>query len=983
MFVNLNVKSHYSLLSSILSIKDIISFALNNNQKYVVLTDFNVLYGVVEFFDLAKKNNLIPIIGLEIFYEPSLSNLVLFAKNNNGYKNLIKISSFTMCKTKFNLDDYLDDIIVVIKSGNYLPKKNVEYFYANSKCNKGIAFNEVNCLNSDDSYLINILNAIKNDYVFQTLDEIHFNVKNNQFLTTIEANKIYSKKQLDNLQNLLSKINLNLDEFHTNLIKFPTPRNISSRLYLQTLCKEGLKKRFQNKNIIPNEYINHLKHELNVIDSMGFNDYFLIVYDFINWARKEGIIIGPGRGSVVGSLVAYSLFITDVNPLEFNLIFERFLNPDRKSLPDIDVDIMDTRRDEVIDYMFNKYGADHAAQIITFQKIKAKMAIRDAGRVLNIDLKEIDLISKLINSKYDENLDEAILNTEKLKQKVKEYPELFKIAKRLIGLPRQIGTHAAGIVLSDVVLTDIIPVQLGLNNRLTSQFSMEYLERFGLLKMDLLGLKNLTIIDNILKLIKANENKGISLLDIPLDDKKTFELFSSQKTNGIFQFESPGMKNVLKLMQPKTIEDLSLVSSLFRPGPQDNIKTFIKRRNNEEKTTYISNNLVPFLKDTHGIIVYQEQVIEIVKVVANFTLAQADIFRRAISKKDEKELIMLEQNFVESAIKNGYTKKIAMEIYQYILHFANYGFNHSHAVAYSLLGYWLGYFKVHYPTEFFVTLLEANVSDEKKVNIYIKEAIEKNIKFFNPDINYSKESFYLEGKKIFFGFNSIKGIGNETIKKIIKTRNNMPQNKFDLYVAAIRELHANKVNQKSLENLIYAGAFDNFGLNRKTMINNLSTLLSLSFFGKNVSNNEYEIKIFEMDQKDIQLYDEYQENVLGLTLKENQIKLLKNKFPSVQTLTLNEIQNFSSGFHKVLIKIINIKVFETKAKKIMAFINVQDDVMNDFKIIAWNPSYKKYENFLVKGNICLIQLRVDEKGFYLSKVLQLYDEKQQDFFEIN
>ncbi|WP_052663050.1 DNA polymerase III subunit alpha [Mycoplasmoides pirum] len=982
MFINLNVRSSYSLLLSTLSINDIVQFAIQNKQKYVVLTDYNVLYGTVEFFDLATKNNLIPVIGIEIFHEKSDSNLVLYAKTNVGYKNLLKISSNIMTKLDFDLNKYLDDVAVVVKSGNFEPKKSVEYYIANSNDNNGIAFQEVNCLTNEDKYLINILNAIKHERVFQSKDEIYDDSQGLPFLLEKEANKKYSKNQLNNIDKLLNNINLDINKIYTNLLKFPTPKKVSSRVYLQTLCKEGLKKRFHNINVIPKEYIDRLKHELDIINSMNFNDYFLIVHDFINWSRKENIIVGPGRGSVVGSLVAYSLYITEVDPLKFNLIFERFLNPERKSLPDIDVDIMDTRREEVIDYLFNKYGQSHTSQILTFQRIKSKMAIRDVGRVLNIDLKEIDVISKLINSKYDDDLQLAIDKTPKLKQKTKEYLELFTIAKKLINLPRQIGTHAAGIILSNEEITNIIPIQLGLNDRLTSQFSMEYLERFGLLKMDLLGLKNLTILDNIIKLIKKTNRKEIILNNIPIDDKKTFDLFCLNQTNGIFQFESAGMKRVLKMMQPKSIEDLSLVSSLYRPGPQDNIPLFINRRNKKEKITYISNDLKPFLENTEGIIVYQEQVIQIAQAVANFSLAEADIFRRAISKKEEDKLVAIQSNFINAAVKNKYSVDDANKIYQYILHFANYGFNHSHAIAYSLLGYWLAYFKAHYPLEFYVTILEVNVGDENKVNLYVNESKNKNIDFLMPDINLSQQSFSILNNKIIFGFNSIKGIGNESIKKILLTRNNLKKKLFSSYIETIRLLHENKISQKMLENLIYAGCLDSFSINRKTMINNLSTLLKLSLFGNNVDNSEYKIEEFEMDDQETHEYQEIQQNLLGINFEKNSIELIKEKNNIQDIIPLIDIQNKENGYYSSLIKINFIKVWQTKNNKTMAFINIEDNSLNNVELISWNFSYEKYKQYLLKNQILLIGFKKDLKGIYLTKIFKIYDEKKEKLVDV-
>lgn len=980
MFVNLNVRSHYSLLLSALSLQDIIDFAVVNEQKYVVLTDVNVLYGAIDFFDLAKRNNLIPVIGLEIFHQLTSSNLVLIAKSNAGYVNLLKISSLIATDEPFDLNDYLTDIAVILKDGSFQPHdKKVEFYLGDGSADdNAIALNEVSCKNKEEAYLINVLQAIKNEQVFDSESQVYTLNEEAWFITEQEAKKRFNKTQLNNLEKLLNNIKWDVNEFHTELLKYPVPKKIAPNIYLQALCKEGLKQRFHNSNV-PKVYVERLKHELNVIDQMGFNDYFLIVYDFVNFAKSEKIVVGPGRGSVVGSLVAYALHITDVDPIKYNLLFERFLNFERKTMPDIDIDIMDTRRDEIIDYLFSKYGKNHVAHIITFQRIKAKMAIRDVGRILKIDLQEIDSISKLIDSKHDENLNEAINNSTKLAKKAKEYPLLFEIANKIINIPRQVGTHAAGVVLSNVNLTDIIAVQRGINNRLMSQFSMEHLDRFGLLKMDLLGLKNLTILDNILHLINRDQKNKLSLNQIRVDDARTFNLFAAGDTNGIFQFESHGMKRTLRMMVPKTLEDLSLVSSLFRPGPQENIPTFIKRRKKEEPIEYVSKSLEPILKDTNGIIVYQEQVIQMVQAVANFTADQADIFRRAISKKDDSKMKELKIEFINKAITNNYKETDAEKIYDYIYHFANYGFNHSHAIAYSLIGYWLAYFKVNYPLEFYTTLLQANSGSSEKISTYTSEAISKGIHFNLPDINASAETFNIINQKIYFGFNSIKGVGSESIKKIIEARNCMPLQRFESFVEAVGQLSKFKINAKMLESLIYAGAFDNFGLNRKTLITNLSDVLSIAAFDPEAS-DQYKLQDEVMSPTDYEEYKKLQEKTIAVNFENDTrtsvLKSIREKLMVAWNLkTLNAINSGEHIYANCLSIISKFKVITTKTGKQMAFLTIKDDTGVCDKIIAWAGQYEKYKDIIKNDLVTIMSIKTDEKGMVLLKILAYYNEE--------
>lgn len=979
MFINLNVRSHYSLLMSGLSIKDIVDFAVANNQKYVALTDFNTMYGAVEFFDLAKSKNLIPIIGLEIYEKKSKSLLVLIAKNNKGYTNLLKISSNIMCEQDFVLEEFLSDIIVIVKEGEYNLKNHKDFYVAESGHENSLALRFVNCKTEKDAYLVNVLQAIKNDQILDigNNSEIELWKEKAWFLTEAEAKKEFNKKQIENLEKIVSSTSWDINEFHTDLLKFPTPKKIAKNIYLQSLCKEGLMQRLGNSKV-QKSYIDRLKYELDVINKMGYDDYFLIVYDLVNYAKKNNIIVGPGRGSAVGSLVSYALHITDIDPLVHNLIFERFLNPERQSMPDIDIDIMDNRREEVIEYLFSKYGNEHVAHIVTFQRIKAKMAIRDVGRVLNIKLSEIDKISKLISTMYDEDLDLAVTKSQALAAKQKQYPSLFKIASALIGIPRQVGTHAAGVVLGNDKLTEIIPIQLGINNHSMSQFSMEYLERFGLLKMDLLGLKNLTILDRIIKVIKKIRKVDIELSKIPLNDKKTFDLLSIGDTNGIFQLESPGMRGVLVKMKPNCIEDISITSSLFRPGPQENIPSFIARRNKQETVTYVSDSLKPILSSTNGIIVYQEQVIQIAQTVAKFTPAEADLFRRAISKKNDSEMKHLQNQFILGAIKNGYSKSDSEQIYNYIYQFANYGFNHSHAIAYSLIGYWLAYFKANYPLEFLANLLSMNSGSSEKVSIYISEAISKNIKVLPPNINLSQPSFSIYKKAILFGFDIIKGIGNEAIKKIIEVRNQLKNKNFTDYVEAVCLLYKNKISQKILESLIYSGAFDLFGHNRKTMIENLNKIIENFAF---ILSKEWVHKIVdsEMTSEEVNEYNNLQADTVGLYLAEHPFKKIKSELSdgSFNIIDLKNLVNQTVEYGQVFVKVISIRTTKTKSGKEMAFAKIEDDTSKS-DLTIWPQIFVKIKDYFQRDLICVLSAKNEGKGLIMMKLFAIYDENTKE-----
>jgi DNA polymerase-3 subunit alpha len=504
-------------------------------------------------------------------------------------------------------------------------------------------------------------------------------------LTDEQAQCKFSVDALKNLEQVITSCAWIIKQSNEiNFVNYDS--KISSKILLQTKCRDGLKKRL-NSTQAPKTYIERLKKELTTIDQMHFNDYFLVVQDYVNFAKRNGILVGPGRGSVAGSLVAFVLGITEIDPIEHDLIFERFLNPYRQTLPDIDIDFMDNRRNEIIEYLYERYGPEHVAHIITFQRMKAKMAIRDAGRILGIELPLVNNICKLISVEYDLNLTSAIKNDKQIATIANKYEELFDIANKFLNFPRQIGLHAAGVVITRTKVDDIIPIQSSTDGINATQYSMEYLEPLGLIKMDILGLVNLTTINETLKLIKKNHSVNVNLSKINLKDKKVFDHLIRGDTVGIFQLESDGMRNLIRKIKPTSIEDISITSALFRPGPQKNIPIYLKNKANPETIKYLNDDLREVLSSTYNIIIYQEQVIEIVQRVAGFSLAEADLFRRAISKKNADKLGQLREQFISGGITKKYSENELVTIFDFIYEFANYGFNHSHSLAYSYISY--------------------------------------------------------------------------------------------------------------------------------------------------------------------------------------------------------------------------------------------------------------------------------------------------------
>ncbi len=904
--INLNVHSYYSLLSSSLSIDKIISFAISNNQEYVCMVDKNVMYGAFEFYKKAKEKNLKPIIGLQINYKNS--EIVLLAKNNDGYHQLIKISSNIMQEIDYELEEFLNDNLFIVKLNGEFEYNSNNFYINGGDQNNSLACHEVYYYDENDFITFKVLQAIKNE---EKLFKFNIYEKSfeNCFWLPNQIQSFYSNIAVQNLQKIVTNCNWEMNfNKENNILKYQNSFNLSSKDYLQKLCYLNLDKYLQKKNLLlqKNIYFDRLNYELDIIDSKGFNDYFLIVFDFVHWAKNNDIIIGPGRGSAAGSLVSFCLNITEIDPLKYNLLFERFLNYERTSMPDIDTDIMDIKRDEVVNYLYKKYGNDHVCNIITFSHIKAKQAIRDVSRVFDIDLKIVDKITKNISSNYDEDILMAVENNKVLHDEYLQNDFLFTIANKIINIPRQISVHAAGIVLSNSILKNVIPLQKTFDNKVVTQYSMEYLEELGLIKMDLLGLKNLTVIYYVLKMIEHLHNKKIDLLDIDLEDKKIFEMFSLAQTDGIFQFESPGMKRILKRMKPTSVEDLSLVSAMYRPGALGNIDIFFDRKLKNEQPKYINSDIENILSPTFGAFIYQEQIIEVVKTMANFSGSKSDNFRRAISKKKDDVILELKKDFINGAIQNHYSMQQANEMFEYIKEFGNYGFNHSHSISYAMLSYWMGYLKYHYPLETISVLMTYGDNSKDKLVGYVQEAKRFNINVCPPNINKSSLSFVIFNNQIIFSLVSIDGLGIELAKKIIAIREKMPEKKFTDALATISILNNNGISKKKIESLIKVGAFDELLLKRNFLLKNLDVLCDKKI---NLLNDKYEFLFdLNLDYNIVENYDEYskfENEILGISFYKSKYEILLESFQD--KFKINSIQSISnSKNYYIFVEIKNI-----------------------------------------------------------------------------
>ncbi|GAE28106.1 DNA polymerase III alpha subunit [Halalkalibacter wakoensis JCM 9140] len=863
--VQTHVYSEYSLLSSTNRIEELVKKAKEIGYEALAICDHHVMYGIVPFYEACLKYDMKPIVGLEatINDQGEKSLLRLYAKNEKGYMNLLKIATKighnqekVPSIMKQDILPYMSDVLITIpfqggpldgmlqKGEKELALKWIESWKGSTHLsdwfmelqildgesgqkreqikqfakNKGIqiiATHPVRFLQEQDAASFQVIRAIREgvkaeDYPLEQKERSYY------LQTPEQMKKRFANEAeaLEQTKAFSSLCHIDLELGQRKLPQFPVEKGNSSDL-LRRLCEKGCQDRYGHAN---EEVLIRLKQELDVINQMGFQDYFLIVWDFMKYAKEQGIITGPGRGSAAGSLVSYVLQITDVDPLKYDLLFERFLNHERVSMPDIDIDFPDHRRDEMIAYVQRKYGHDRVAQIITFGTLAARAVVRDVGKVLGIDSYVVGQLAKEIPQAPGTTLEKAKNASDRIQAMLaesKDVAALWGIASQLEGLPRHASTHAAGVVISAEPLTEVMALQAGQSSISLTQAPMDVVEKVGLLKFDFLGLRNLTLLEVIIKVIYNQYGTRIQLSNIPLDDEKVFQLLGSGATTGIFQLESEGMRSVLKNLKPTEFEDIVAVNALYRPGPMDYIPVYIRGKHGKERVSYLHPDLEPILKKTYGVIVYQEQIMQVASKMAGFSLAQADILRRAISKKKKGELEQQREAFLAGATQKGYTKTVAMDVFQLIERFANYGFNRSHAVAYSMISYFLAYLKANYPLAFYTALLSGVWNHSEKLAHHIKEAEEAGYEIFPPSVNKSEVLFKIEEEGIRFGLLPISHVGLQAAKWIVETRKHEPYK--DLFQFAVK-MNQKIVNKKAMEQLIKAGAMDEFLQDRATLL---------------------------------------------------------------------------------------------------------------------------------------------------------------------
>ena len=888
---SLNIKSDYSLLKSLIKINDLIEYAKKNNINILSLCDNN-LCGSLEFYNACKQNNIKCIIGLEYIYENK--KIYLFAKNYNGFKNLLLIS-------RYGLKEY-EDIILI----NDKPIYNFEFYDINK-----LYFKEIRSLDKENEPALKYLEAIDKNEKIENIP----NIENVTF--EIIQDKI--------IEQIINKINLNLDH-KEEILKYS---NEDSYKLLKQKIVEGTKIKFGET--VPKIYLDRLKYELEIINKMGFCDYFLIVHDYVKYAKDQKILVGPGRGSAAGSLISYVLDITEIDPIKYNLLFERFLNIERVTMPDIDIDFEFDRREEVINYCKNKYGNNKVANIIAFGTLKSRAVIRDLARVMELDVNDLskNINPNLLLKDNYENI-KKYLTTYELKK-------LYKLGLLLEGLKRNITMHAAGIVMSNNDLAQSVPMVLNGESYIAG-YTPEYLEQIGLLKMDFLGLKNLSILRDSIKKVREIDDT-FDIEKIPLNDQKTLDIFKNGNTLGIFQFESSGMINFLKRLDVNSFDDIVVANALFRPGPANNIDLYINYKKGKIKPNYYDERLKNILSPTYGVMIYQEQIMLIASKMAGYTLGEADILRRAMSKKKESVMEKNYTKFIEGALKNGYSLETSKKVFEDIKKFAQYGFNKSHSVAYAYLAYQMAYIKAHYKECFYVSLLTYFNADEK-INNYIYEARISGVNINKPNINISTNLYEVKDNKVYLPLTSIKGIGTGFVTNLVEERNKKKfQNIFD-FVKRV------KTNKTILESLISSGAFDSFEYNRRTLLSNIELICNYSELGDLVDDSFFELtKYEEFSKKEIMMLEK---EYLGLTIGQDLINEYSIKYKNA--INISDIDKYFDKDVDIVTMVTKIKKTKTKNNDYMAFIDGTDN-LNKVSLVLFKEVYEKINNINVNDII--------------------------------
>ena len=1084
-FVHLHIHSEYSLLDGANRIKDLPIRAKELGMDAIALTDHGSMFGTIDFYKACKANGIKPIIGCEVYVAPRsrkdkdpnldarYNHLILLAKNNDGYKNLAKLVSLGYTEgfyykpriDKETLEQYHENLIccsaclagevnqAILKNNMEEAKKVALWFkklfgedYYLEIQNNGIkeqvlvnqklielsreldiplvATNDAHYLKREDAYNHEVLLCIQTGKKMSDEDRMKFET-DELYVKSPEEMSDYFKnvpEAIENTVKIAEKCNVEFEFGHTILPNYDVPEEFETHYdYLKKLCDDGIKNRYGENPT--KEILERAEFEMNVINQMGYVDYFLIVWDYIHYAKTHNIPVGPGRGSGAGSIVAYAIEITDIDPIKYGLIFERFLNPERISMPDFDVDFCYEKRDQVIDYVCRKYGHDHVSQIITFGTMSARMVIRDVGRVLDVPYAETDKIAKMVPNELHITIKKAMEQNRELRDLYEQNSDMKKmldIAMALEGMPRQASTHACGIVITKDPVVDYGPLYRR-DDIISTQYIMTTLEELGLLKMDFLGLRTLTVIQDTIELVKAN--RGIDVeFDKDMNDSKVYKLWQDGNSVGIFQFESQGMTNFMKELKPDCLEDIIAGVSLYRPGPMDQIPRYIANKKDPEHAVYTHPALKPILEVTYGCMVYQEQVMQIVRDLAGYSLGRADLVRRAMGKKKLDVMAKERENFIhgqvdengniiiKGCVRNGIDEKSANKIFDEMAEFAKYAFNKSHAACYAVVAYRTAYLKAYYPVEFMAAMLNSFLGNLDKIPAYTEECKRLNIQILKPDINKSYTKFTVDGDKIRFGLGSVKNVGTSAVDEIVAERDRNGQ--FKDFTDFCERIQETNVNKKCIESLIKAGAFDEFNETRRTLMESFESILD-TITSSNKKELEGQVNMFDLggsDSKEMKYtfkeFPEYsrkellfmEKEMLGLYISGHPLDNIRHQIEmqtNINSFQMRQMENTDEIGDEIrqeikdgqMVKyagiITKIKKKYTKNNKLMAFLTVED-LYGPTEIILFESAYQNCANVLMEDNIVLVNgrlsVREDEETKIVANQITEFATKKKSIF---
>ncbi len=996
-FVNLYTETEYTLLASTVRLRELVSLGKDYGYQALAITDLNNMHGVLKFYHRCLEHKIKPIIGLHLLLESSSSDsILLYAKGKQGYQNLLALATEAKIKGAVSfeyLKNYSKDILAVlpgtenevlrlIKSDKRKAKEKLAFYqdiFSDLYLGADLQTDE-NRLLVDDIIVFGSLMAIpvvalnKTSYLRKTDFEAYQVLRcidlglNQYFTTEKEASQSFISSHeairlfkdypelIAATEKIAATCNLKLEfgEYHFPI--YPDTKGKSSE-YLTELCKFGLNKRLKGKKANYKAYKERLFYELKIIDEMGFSDYFLIVYDFIKYAKNNQILVGPGRGSAPGSLVSYCLGITDIDPLSHNLLFERFLNPERISMPDIDIDFPDNRRDEVIQYVANRYGMDRVAHISAFGTFGVRLALRDIARVMRTNEVVLNEVLKFIPENDYSPMQKIIERDSMLRNLIRDNDQvnnIIQIVLKIEGLPRHITTHAAGIIIADKPLMNYTALDKGVDNLLQTQLEAQDLEKLGLVKMDFLGIRNLTIIYDVVDKIRSQE-PNFSIQNIPLDDQVTYQMIAAGDTDGIFQLESSGMRNVLRGLKTSQFTDIVNANALYRPGPLEMIPSFIRRKFNQEPIDYIHPDLKTILEPTYGIIVFQEQIMLIAQRFAGYSLGMADLLRKAVSKKNSEVLIAERERFVKSALQRGYDQETSNKVYDYIVKFASYGFNKSHSVAYSLISYQMAYLKRRYYRYFMAVLMTNSIGSINLIRNYITDCRRKKVKVYGPSINLSEDHFAVKNDGIYYSLLGVQNLGTVTLQNLLTERKeNGPYQDYDDFIKRTKSI----LNRRLVESLIWAGALDEFSLPRKQMVDSYENSLNRANFSKLLGDNLIEVSYLD-EEYSFEEISTYERQSLGFNFKYSPLAQYQGYQKKFGTTEIAELKVGSSV--KILFALRRVKQITTKDNKEMAFLTIFDDT-DEIDAVMFPRVYHQYKGDLIVNGIFLGEGQIQERN---------------------